>query len=124
MVAATIISSLVRVCEGDEACVDACFFSGTLDAQADYERVEDCGQALCADAEDASTYQACLASRCRPDLLRCLPPDECRLVGGGCDATVMLLTTKETELRESVGARGSDKNGTVARAQKNVRICE
>jgi hypothetical protein len=74
-----------RGCGPDDlACLDACFFAGSLTAQADADRVAACADAACAEVAAGPDRETCVAAACRGPLLRCLPDDECRLVGGTC----------------------------------------
>ncbi|MCB9647287.1 MAG: trypsin-like serine protease [Deltaproteobacteria bacterium] len=71
-----------RACPTDDlACQDACYFQGTLDAQAELDSISSCAAAAC---ETSSDPEACVASACRAPLVRCLPDEDCRLVGGSC----------------------------------------
>lgn len=69
---------------GDEACVDACFYEGAYSDQVRYEVVEDCAANRCDDAASPEEARECAADQCRLELLACLEPTECRLVGGDC----------------------------------------
>ncbi len=73
-----------RCRRGDVACVNGCFFQGTLDAQLHYEALEGCSEAACGLALTSRDAPACVADRCRRQQLDCIPPIDCHITGGSC----------------------------------------
>ncbi|MEO1232809.1 MAG: trypsin-like serine protease, partial [Myxococcota bacterium] len=67
----------------DFACLDACFYGGTLAAQQDRDAVEGCEETECGSLL-GEPQTLCRARSCRAELLRCLPDQGCDLTGGSC----------------------------------------
>lgn len=71
----------------DQACVQNCYGTGTLDAQEQYETLADCFRNSCDQfAGDAFAQRSCLNETCAPQYRACMPPDNCSLTGGDCPA--------------------------------------
>lgn len=68
----------------DLECQDACWYEGTLQAQATVDGLEACIQSQCGEAPTRQDALRCAYRACRGRFLTCLPQDECRLVGGDC----------------------------------------
>lgn len=67
----------------DLPCVDACFFEGTLEAQALRDEVDLCARRSCGELQ-GEALTLCVARSCRDGLLACLPDEGCPIRGGGC----------------------------------------
>lgn len=66
----------------DLNCFDACYYRASLPAQKERQALQACQDAAC--EEDGG--DDCIASRCRSEVLTCLPDQNCSLLGGGCEA--------------------------------------
>lgn len=68
----------------DVGCLDACFYEGSLAAQADRDAVDACVERDCTGLEGEASV-LCRARSCRDELLACLPDEACAIVGGTCE---------------------------------------
>jgi|GEM_PF-1248272 len=76
-----------RACEPEDVeCLDACWYQGSLQAQAGVDQIQECMESQCGDEETWQGVLQCAHRACRDDFLTCLPPDECALLGGDCPA--------------------------------------
>ncbi len=93
----------IEGCDGPN-CEDRCFFDGSLQAQAQHGIVTTCIERECGELE-GDPRDDCVARSCRRLLLLCVPPDDCRLVGGDCEPGYACIPSRwgSTYCRESAG---------------------
>ncbi|MCA9560516.1 MAG: trypsin-like serine protease, partial [Myxococcales bacterium] len=79
----TVAGCLFDCPDNDSACGNACYESGTAQAQAQYDAIVDCVIANC-DNLTGSAYSQCVDDHCAAQYNACFPPANCPIVGGGC----------------------------------------
>lgn len=74
-----------RACAPEDLeCQDACWYEGSLQAQAGVDQLQECMERQCGEEETWQGVLQCAHQACRDDFLACLPPDACALLGGDC----------------------------------------
>ncbi len=71
-------------CSGDRNCINECWDSGTTQAQTLLNAVFQCFQVQCGSLTDETAYRECAWTKCESQLVACMPPDECSMLGGDC----------------------------------------
>ena len=70
-------------CNGDQTCSSGCYSEGSTSAQGQLGNLFQCFQTQCGTIQDKTLYRDCALSKCESQLVECMPPAECPVVGPG-----------------------------------------
>jgi len=73
-------------CGQDQQCQTECYYQGTAGAQQQLSDMFACFKDECSWAQTTEVWQGCVWDHCASEIYSCIPPSDCTLPGGDCEA--------------------------------------